>query len=44
VLNDDDFATWATDNVLEQKYLDEAQTKIDSNTLYIINNLDLNTN
>ncbi len=44
VLNDDDFATWATDNVLEQKYLDEAQTKIDGNTLYIINNLDLSTN
>lgn len=41
ILNDDDFATWSTDGVLEQKYLDVAQTKIDSNTLYIVDGLNL---
>ena len=41
VINDDDFATWATNNVLEQKYLDSALTKEDGNTLYIIKKLDL---
>jgi hypothetical protein len=41
VINDDDFATWATGNVLEQKYLDETQSRIDSNTLYIVDGLDL---
>ncbi|MBN2825037.1 MAG: esterase-like activity of phytase family protein [Campylobacterales bacterium] len=44
VLNDDDFATWSTGGVLEQKYLDEAKTKVDGNTLYIVNNLDLSAN
>ncbi|WP_426369825.1 esterase-like activity of phytase family protein [Pseudocolwellia sp. HL-MZ7] len=41
VLNDDDFATWATNGVLEQKYLDAGQTVIDGNRLYIIEGLDL---
>ncbi|MDY0052970.1 MAG: esterase-like activity of phytase family protein, partial [Aliarcobacter sp.] len=41
VINDDDFATWATNNILEQKYLDSALTKEDGNTLYIIKKLDL---
>jgi uncharacterized protein len=41
VLNDDDFATWSIGGVLEQKYLDEAQTKIDGNTLYVVDGLDL---
>ncbi|MBF6058704.1 MULTISPECIES: esterase-like activity of phytase family protein [Thiomicrorhabdus] len=35
IINDDDFATWAKDNQLEQKVLDSAQT-IDRNTLYIV--------
>jgi hypothetical protein len=39
VINDDDFATWVTGGVLEQKYLDAGQTVIDSNTLYIIEDL-----
>lgn len=38
VLNDDDFATWVTGGVLEQKYLDDAQEKIDQNTLYVVKN------
>ena len=41
VINDDDFATWASGGVLEQKYLDAGQTVIDANTLYIIEDLDL---
>jgi hypothetical protein len=41
VINDDDFATWASGGVLEQKYLDAGQTVIDGNTLYIIEDLDL---
>lgn len=41
VLNDDDFATWASGGVLEQKYLDAGQSVIDGNRLYIIDNLDL---
>ena len=41
VLNDDDFATWSTSDVLEQKYLNEEQTRIDANTLYIIKDLNL---
>ncbi|MBU1657704.1 choice-of-anchor I family protein [bacterium] len=36
VLNDDDFATWATGGVLEQKYLDTNKTIADSNTLYML--------
>ncbi|MFC0116501.1 esterase-like activity of phytase family protein [Pseudoalteromonas xiamenensis] len=44
VLNDDDFATWSTNGVLEQKYLDNTQSRVDSNTLYIVNGLDLLTN
>ena len=41
VLNDDDYAFSETDGVLEQKYLDKEQNKIDANTLYIIDRLDL---
>ncbi|CCK77392.1 conserved hypothetical protein [Oleispira antarctica RB-8] len=41
VLNDDDFATWASGGVLEQKYLDAGQTVIDNNRLYIIEGIDL---
>ncbi|MDO6683623.1 esterase-like activity of phytase family protein [Oceanobacter sp. 5_MG-2023] len=41
VINDDDFATWSTSGVLEQKYLDAGQTEIDANTVYIIEDLDL---
>lgn len=39
VINDDDFATWSSSGVLEQKYLDAGQTTIDGNTLYIIDGL-----
>jgi hypothetical protein len=42
VLNDDDFTTWVNNNKLEQKYLDPANSKIDGNTLYIMEKLDLN--
>ena len=41
ILNDDDFATWSTDGVLEQKYLNEDKTVVDSNTLYIVHDLNL---
>ncbi len=42
VINDDDFATWSNNNKLEQKYLDNSMSRIDGNTLYIIDDLDLN--
>ncbi|AYO54016.1 esterase-like activity of phytase family protein [Acinetobacter wuhouensis] len=41
VLNDDDYGFSETDGVLEQKYLDQEKNIIDSNTLYIIDQLDL---
>lgn len=41
VINDDDFATWVTNGVLEQKYLDNTQRKEDGNTLYVIKELNL---
>jgi hypothetical protein len=41
VINDDDFATWTKSNKLEQKYLDTTLSRIDSNTLYIVEGLDL---
>jgi len=41
ILNDDDFATWSTDGVLEQKYINADKTKVDANTLYIVNDLNL---
>ncbi|MFN6970534.1 MAG: esterase-like activity of phytase family protein [Rheinheimera sp.] len=41
VINDDDFATWVNKNQLEQKYLDLSNSKVDGNTLYIIDKLDL---
>lgn len=43
VLNDDDFALWSSANALEQKYLD-ATKRIDGNTLYVIEGLDLSGN
>lgn len=42
VINDDDFATWSDNNKLEPKYLDNSMSRIDGNTLYIIDDLDLN--
>ncbi|MBD1584303.1 esterase-like activity of phytase family protein [Pseudoalteromonas sp. S16_S37] len=44
VINDDDFATWSTGGVLEQKYLDDAKSIVDGNTLYIINGLNMSAN
>ncbi len=41
ILNDDDFATWSNDGVLEQKYINADKTKVDANTLYIVNDLNL---
>jgi hypothetical protein len=41
ILNDDDFATWSTDGVLEQKYINAEKTQIDGNMLYIVNGLNL---
>ena len=43
VLNDDDFATWSSSGVLEQKYLDDANTTVDASTLYVIQGLDLSS-
>lgn len=40
LLNDDDFATWSTDGVLEQKYLDKNKTVVDANRLYIATGID----
>ncbi len=36
ILNDDDFATWSSGGVLEQKYLDNDQNIIDGNILYVV--------
>lgn len=41
VINDDDYGFSENNGVLQQKYLDQAQTRIDTNTLYIIDDLDL---
>jgi len=43
ILNDDDFATWSTSGVLEQKYLNSEHTQIDQNTLYIVKDVNLST-
>lgn len=40
VLNDDDYGFSETDGVMEQKYINVEKTKIDTNTLYIIDGLD----
>ena len=40
-LNDDDFAAWSEKGVLKQKYLDNDNTDIDSNRLYILDGLNL---
>ncbi|KZN30556.1 hypothetical protein N480_06245 [Pseudoalteromonas luteoviolacea S2607] len=42
VINDDDFATWSSNGILEQKYLDAGRTQIDGNKLYLFENLQLN--
>ena len=39
VLNDDDYGFSETDGVMEQKYINAEKTKIDTNTLYIIDEL-----
>ena len=39
VLNDDDYGFSETDGVMEQKYINAEKTKVDSNTLYIIDGL-----
>ncbi len=39
VLNDDDYGFSETNGVMEQKYINADKTKIDSNTLYIIDGL-----
>lgn len=44
IINDDDFAVWSTDGILEQKYLDEDQTIIDGGTLYIVDGLSFTFN
>lgn len=44
VINDDDYGFSENNGVLQQKYLDQAQTMIDANTLYIIDGLDLSPN
>ena len=41
ILNDDDFATWSSGGVLEQKYLDADKTNVDGNTLYVAGDLEL---
>lgn len=41
VINDDDFATWSTDGVLEQKYIDADNTIVDTNTFYRVKDLNL---
>ncbi len=43
VLNDDDFATWSTSGVLEQKYIDSDMKTVDGNTLYIVENPNLSS-
>ena len=40
ILNDDDYGFSETDGVMEQKYINAEKTKIDTNTLYIIDGLD----
>ena len=40
VLNDDDYGFSETNGVMEQKYINAEKTKIDSNTLYILDGLD----
>ena len=35
LVNDDDFATWSTQGMLEQKYLDSEYTIEDASRLYI---------
>jgi len=41
VVNDDDFATWSSSGVLEQKYINADNTTVDGNILYTIENLNL---
>lgn len=41
VLNDDDMGVWFNEKGMEPKYLDTARTRIDRNTLYILDQLKL---
>ena len=41
VLNDDDLGLWSNAKGMEQKYLDTARTRVDINTLYIMDKLNL---
>lgn len=43
VLNDDDYG-FSDDDGIQQKYLDLEKTIIDSNTLYVLDGLDLSPN
>ena len=43
VLNDDDMGVWFNEKGMEAKYLDTARTRVDRNTLYIIDQLKLQT-
>jgi hypothetical protein len=41
IINDDDYGFSETNGVMEQKYLDREKNRIDTNTLYILDQLDL---
>jgi hypothetical protein len=41
VVNDDDMGVWKNSKGLEAKYLDQARTRIDASTLYVIDKLNL---
>jgi len=41
VVNDDDMGLWKNSKGLEAKYLDQARTRIDASTLYVIDKLNL---
>lgn len=41
VLNDDDFATWSSKGILEQKFLDAGKTIEDAGKLYVLDHLNL---
>ena len=42
ILNDDDMGLWNNSKGMEPKYLDAARTRLDINTLYIMDKLNLN--
>lgn len=43
ILNDDDMGLWSNSKGMEPKYLDAARSRIDTNTLYIVDHLNLKT-